>query len=88
MSANYYDESSSFNNLYPTPIQVQESPFGFNLEFSRQEGCVMASSMFPVLVRGLNEVSGLLGFKPVPGMRQESMPASTDPSFSYEGNQL
>ena len=86
MSANNYDESLSSQNFYATPIQVQESPFGYNFEFSHQERCVMASSMFPV--PGLDEVSGLLGIKPVPGMRQESIPASTDPSFSYEGNQL
>ena len=85
MSANNYDESLYSRDFYATPIEVQESPFGFNLEFSHQERCVMASSMLSV--PGLDEVSGLLGIKPILGMRQESMPAFTDPSFLYEGNQ-
>ena len=38
--SNDYDESLSSHNLYATPIEVQESPFGFNLEFSHQERCV------------------------------------------------
>ena len=86
MSTHNYDENSSSHNLYEAPIEVQESPFGFNLEFSHQERYGRASSAF--LVPGLNEVSGLLGIKPIPGMRQESIPTSTDLSCLYEGNHL
>ena len=74
------------HNLYAAPIEVQESPFGFNLELSYQERYGRASSAF--LVPSLNEVSELLGIKPILGMRQESILASTDPSYSYEGNHL